>query len=250
MPTVPASAATDLPDGVAPADVVWDETVDGWRYAAKALDRGTRLRLTDLDGEACAQLLLFNALATHERLNVADTAKVQWQAYLGTGALLLSDMGRVLATVVDDASGHHDLLCGAAHDRSRTVGDTRPPARALLQLGVARFGLERRDVHPCVNLLKGARVDDGDRLVFTGGAGAAAFVELRLELPALVVLANSPHVLDDRGEPPCTPLRVTAWRGEPAQPEDVWRTASPEGLRAFQNTEGFLLGHPLVPAQR
>ena len=60
------------------------------------LPRGAVVRLTDLEGDACANLLVYNAAQPFERLNVADTVKVQWQAYLGAGSLLLSDMGRVL----------------------------------------------------------------------------------------------------------------------------------------------------------
>src|SRR5688500_5662996 len=49
-PTIPATAATDLPPGVEGADVVWDETLGLGGYAARVLRRGTHLRLTDLDG--------------------------------------------------------------------------------------------------------------------------------------------------------------------------------------------------------
>jgi uncharacterized protein len=215
----------------APEGTVWHEVLDGGRYTGKALARGTRVRFTDLEGEACAQLLLFNALAPWERLNVADTAKVQWQAYLGPGSLLLTDMGRVIATIVSDSSAHHDLLCGST------------TARPLLTLAVSRFGLDRRDVHPCVNLFKQVLVVDGDRLEFAGGGGAAARVELRLELPAYVVVANSTHVLDER-DVPCTPLEITAIAGDPADDDDQFRNAAPEATRAFENTEDFLLGHP------
>jgi len=34
MPTIPATAATDLPPGVAAADVVWDETIAAGAGAA------------------------------------------------------------------------------------------------------------------------------------------------------------------------------------------------------------------------
>jgi len=213
----------------APAWLLWEETLAAGRYTGKALARGTHLCLTDVDGLACAQLLLFNAWAPHERLNVADTAKVQWQAYLGGGSLLLTDMGRVIATVVSDTSGMHDLFCGSV------------AARPLLELGVARFGLDRRDVHPCANLLKGVRATDGDALAYTGGAGAGAAIALRLELPAYVVVANTSHPLADTDE--CTPLQITAERGAPASPDDPFRTATPEATRAFENTDDFLLGH-------
>ncbi|NED66479.1 DUF1989 domain-containing protein, partial [Streptomyces sp. SID10244] len=55
---------------------------------------------------------LWRVDAPWERLNVADTVKVPWQAYVTTGHPLLSDQGRVLATVVADDSAHHDALCG------------------------------------------------------------------------------------------------------------------------------------------
>ena len=94
--------------------VSWAEVVPAGSYATRVLGRGTRLRLTDPDGGACAHVLLFRADASWERLNVADTVKVPWQAYLGAGHPLLSDQGRVLATVVADTSGHHDALCGTS----------------------------------------------------------------------------------------------------------------------------------------
>ena len=92
MPTIPATAATGLPEGVSPETVVWDETLAAGGYAARVIRRGTRLRLSDVHGDACAAMMVFNAERPVERLNVADTVKVQWNAYLGEGRLLLSDM--------------------------------------------------------------------------------------------------------------------------------------------------------------
>ncbi|MFD5818531.1 DUF1989 domain-containing protein, partial [Streptomyces sp. NPDC127038] len=97
MPVVPAADWQDPPPGAGP--LVWAETVAGGNYTHKVLARGTELRLTDLAGDACAHLLLYVADRPWERLNVADTVKVQWNAYLGEGRLLLSDQGRVLASV-------------------------------------------------------------------------------------------------------------------------------------------------------
>ncbi len=107
MPTVPA-VADDFPEGAGPA--VWEETVAPGGYASRRIARGTRLRLVDVAGDACASLLLFNADADNacERLNVADTLKVQWNGYLGAGKLLLSDMGRVMASILEDTAA----FCG------------------------------------------------------------------------------------------------------------------------------------------
>ena len=251
MPTIPATEATDLPAGVAPGDVVWDETVGAGGYCSRALKRGTRLRLTDLDGDACANFLVYNADRPVERLNVADTVKVQWNAYLGAGKLLLSDMGRVLMSVTRDTSGRHDAFCGAssAKTNARKYGGDgashgpHPNARDRFALALAKHGLERRDIPPSLNFFKHVRAGPDGSLAFApdGSAPAGAFVELRAEMNVLVVAVNTPHVLDPRPAYTATPLRVTAFRGPVTPPCDAVRVATPEAVRAFQNTEDFFL---------
>ena len=247
MPTVPATAATDLPDNVLAADVVWDETIAPGGYASRQIARGTRLRLTDLTGDASPSLLLFNAERPVERLNIADTLKVQWNGYLGQGRLLLSDMGRVLASLVEDTAGTHDAFCGASNQASnaRKYGDgfnhgAHPNARDRFSLGVAKFGLGRKDIHPCLNLFKEVRVaQGGDTVIDIGPYPPGRFVTLRAEMDLIVVLANCPHVLDPRPAYAVTPLRATAWRGPATLETDPIRNATPEGLRAFLNVEDY-----------
>ena len=144
MPVLPP-AADD-----AGGEPVWEETVAPGGYASHRIARGTRLRLIDLQGDACASMLLFNAECPVERLNVADTMKVQWNAYLGAGQLILSDMGRVMMSVLEDDAETHDLLCGASSEASnaRVYGDGKnygahPNARDRFMLAVAKYGLGR-----------------------------------------------------------------------------------------------------------
>lgn len=241
MPTVPADAAD------APGPVVWEETIAGGGYAARRIARGTRLRLVDLHGDACASLLLFNAEMPTERLNVADTVKVQWNGYLGKGSLLLSDMGRAMMSILEDGAGTHDAFCGASNAASnaRRYGDgdnhgLHPNARDRLVLGVAKFGLARKDVHPCVNLFKGVRIAaDGTTVPEVGPFAPGRELLLRAEMELVVVLANCPHVLDPRPGYTATALRATAWRGDVTPVDDAVRNATPEGLRAFLNTEDW-----------
>jgi urea carboxylase-associated protein 2 len=249
MPTLPASAAADLPAGVQPQMAVWEETIAAGGYAGRQLHRGTRLRLIDLKGDACVSLLVFNAERPVERLNIADTLKVQWNGYLGAGRLLLSDMGRVLMSILEDTAGTHDGFCGASNQASNTrrYGDgfnhgAHPNARERLSLGVAKFGLGRRDIHPCVNLFKGVRVEaDGSTTPEVGPFAPARQVTLRAEMDVIVVLANCPHVLDPRPGYSSSPVRATAWRGPVTAPDDPIRNATPEGLRAFLNVEDYFL---------
>ena len=92
----------------------------GWYWttgsrAARAPDRHPT-------GRAAVSTLLWNADDPVERFNAGDTVKLQWTAQLGKGHLLYSDMGRVLASIVEDGGGGHDALTGgstAATNRAR-----------------------------------------------------------------------------------------------------------------------------------
>lgn len=246
MPVLPP-VAQDLPGGVSADDLVWEETIAAGGYATRRLSRGARLRLIDLKGDACASLLVFNAEMPTERLNVADTVKVQWNAYLGAGKLLLSDMGRVLMSFLEDGAETHDTFCGtsnaatnaAKYDNGANSGPT-PNGRDRLLLGAAKHGLQRRDVHPCVNLFKGAAIEaDGTITPKVGPFEPGRSLVLRAEMDVIVVIANCPHVLDPREAWTVTPLRATAWRGPVTPQDDPIRTATPEGLRAFENVEDY-----------
>jgi uncharacterized protein len=247
MPTVPATRARSTPAGVAPEIMLWEETVASGGYASKELHRGARLRLEDLHGDACVSMLLFNAERPTERLNVADTIKVQWCAYLTAGRLLLSDMGRVLASILQDSAETHDAFCGASNEASNArrygIGanwSAHPNARDRLLLGAAKFGLGRKDVHPCVNWFKGVRIGrDGTTELDHGPFGPGRSVTLRAEMNLIVVLANCPHVLDPRRLYSVTPVRVSAWRGPVTPEDDPIRNAAPEGTRAFLNVEEY-----------
>jgi urea carboxylase-associated protein 2 len=248
-PTVPSRSATDLPVDVSAVDVFWDETIDFGGYASRTVPRGSTVRFVDVEGDACVQLFVHNLATPSERLNVADTVEVQWQAYLGPGALLLSDMGRVLMTIVGDTSVRHDCLCGVTSHATATrkYGDGRlsgptPNGRDLLCVAAAKHGLGRVDVGPNVNLFKAAPVQPDGRLLFDGEPAPGGAVDLRAELDVLVVVANTPHPLDPRPTYEGTPARVTAWRGDPATAGDTWRNTSPERARAFENTDEWLLG--------
>jgi len=252
-PTIPVSDATDLPAGVPREDLVWDEILGAGDYASRVLERGSRLRIEDQDGDACVSFLVFSADTPSERLNVADTVKVQWQAYLGAGALLLSDMGRVLMSITQDTSGRHDAFSAPSSQWSNESkygkGDNHGPfpnARDRFKLALAKHGLSRRDIPPSISFFQGVTVVADGSLSFTGPAptregGAAHFVELRAENRVLVVMANTPHVLDPRSEYHAGPVRLLAWRGPVTGADDAIRNSSPERLRAFESLEDHLL---------
>jgi urea carboxylase-associated protein 2 len=253
QPTVPAADAVGVVDAsgapIAANRLLWDDRIGPGGDSSRVLPRGATVRLTDLEGDACANLLVYNAAQPLERLNVADTVKVQWQAYLGPSSLLLSDMGRVLLSITSDTCGTHDALCGASTRLSNEqkycsggVHGAHPNARDRFAVALAKHGLARRDIVPNVNFFKGVRVEPDGSLTFVGdGSEPGAAVELRAELPVIVVVTNTPHVLDPRSTYDVTPLRITAWTDRPTTREDAAWSATPESERAFLQTEEFLL---------
>jgi urea carboxylase-associated protein 2 len=243
-----AAALARPPDGVDADAVTHDDLIGAGDYAALSLPRGAHLRIADADGDACVALLVYNAHHTAERVNVADTVKVQWQAYLGEGAVLLSDMGRALATLVADTSRRHDALCGtttlAANERRYGHGGIHGPSpagRELFTVAGAKCGLGRRDLPPSINFFKGVRVHDDGGLELDGGERPGVHVELRAELDLLVLLVNVPHPLDTRPTYEASPVRITAWRSAP--PAGLAAT-TPERARAYENTAQYLRSRP------
>lgn len=246
MPYLPAAASPFAPDQVDAERLLWAETVAPGGYTHLRVARGTRIRLDDPTGDACAHVLLFNALEPGERLNAADTVKIPWQAYLGAGHPLLSGDGRVLATVVADTSGRHDAFCGTttpAWNRAK-YGEARPegPAPAgsdLLALAGAKHGLEVRDLPPALTFFQGIRVSDDGTLDWQGSAGAGTHVDLLAELPLIVLIADVPHPRDPRTDYIVGPLRVHAWRDVATSPADARFAETPERERAYRNTIAY-----------
>ena len=116
----------------------------------------------------------------------------------------------------------------------------QPNARDRFLLATAKFGLGRRDIHPCVNWFKGVRIGpEGQTELQPGPFAPGRSLTLRAEMNVIVVLANCPHPRDPRPHYTVTDLRASAWRGAPAQPDDPLRNASPEAQRAFLNVDEY-----------
>ncbi|GAA2030093.1 urea carboxylase-associated family protein [Catenulispora yoronensis] len=243
MPYIPAASSPYLPPDVSPNALTWAETVPPAAYTHRVVARGTRIRLQDPTGDACAHLFLLRADAPYERLNIADTLKIPWQAYLGPGHPLLSGDGRVLATLAADTSQHHDAFLGTGSDTWNLAkyGDARPEGptpsgQSLLTLAAAKHGLTMRDLGPTLSFFQGVRVAEDGAFQWQGAAGPGTSVDLIAELPLIVLIANVPHPLDPRPDYTVGPLRIHAWRGTPTRPGDASFTASPERTRAYLNT--------------
>jgi urea carboxylase-associated protein 2 len=228
------------------------ETLRGGQMWSRIVRRGQVLRLTDVEGGATPAALFFNAVQPLERYNAPDTLKAQHTARLTLGNVLLSDMGRVLMSVVSDSAGWHDTITGhmdrrATEDkygsgryqalRNDFYRDTR--SNFLVELG--KYGLGKRELVPNVNFFVKVTADERGELRWCPTARAGQFVELRAEMDVLVVLSNTPHPLDPSEFYRPKPLDLGLYQARTVEPDDVCRTHCDENTRAFELTEKYHL---------
>jgi len=229
---------------VDPARVTLRETVPGGWYATVAMWRGDRLRLVNVDGDGAAALLAWSLHDASERLNHADTVKIQWSAELRRGRVLFSDMGRVMLSIVEDSSGAHDALMGGSNAAGTLAQYGPGPFRNTRDnfiLAALKLGLSRRDIGPCVTFFAPVSVAADGRFTWRDGVRRSGdFVELRAEMDLRVALSAAPHPLDPAPSYAPGTIAVARLRGVAPASGDPCRTASPEARRGFENTEAAL----------
>jgi urea carboxylase-associated protein 2 len=237
-----------------PVSPLWEERVPAGAHWSGVLRRGVTLRLTDTEGGANVSMLFYNLEQPLERYNMADTLKAQHIAYLTAGCALYSDMGRVMASVTADSCGWHDTICGVSNadmvERKYGVAryqehhnDYHRNGYDSLVNELEKYGLGKRDLVSNLNLFSKVVVDDAGDLQFVpGNSAAGSYVELRFEMPCLVVLSTCQHPLDPEPTYHPRPVDLTAWRSGTAPADDPCRKRCPENERGYINTERLYAG--------
>ena len=236
-----------------PDPPLFTETLPGNATWSHILKRGTSLRLTALEDSPNVAALMLNADNFSERLNLPDTLKAQHIARLTAGAVLYSDMGRILCSVTEDTVGWHDPLGGcsdAALVRAKYGESTYQQARNAWHqntldsflIELAKYGLGPRDLMMNVNLFSKVEVqDDGSMHFVTGNAVAGNFVELRAEMNTLILLNSCQHPMDPSRSYTSRPVELTLKRVPTPAQDDLCRLFRPENARGFTLTERYFL---------
>ncbi|TCT06040.1 urea amidolyase associated protein UAAP1 [Aquabacter spiritensis] len=222
-----------------PPGPVKREVIPPFWYATLRLLPGEAVRIALMDAPSAVSLIAWNAHDTSERINYADTVKIQWTAALGKGRVIFSDMGRVMLSIVEDTSGMHDALVGgstAASNRRRYGVRPMRNTRDNFLLAAGKLGLDRRDVPPAITFFAPVRTDAAGGFVWQDAPRVAGdFVDLRAEMDLLVALSNCPHPLDPNPDYAAGSVEaIRFWAPEPAF-DDLCRTATREAVRGFEN---------------
>jgi uncharacterized protein len=264
LPNPPLAAPVDAPTfwqrfpapalaGVDTGKVMWSEVLPGGSHWSWRMPRGSAIRFVALDAGANLSLVLYSALEKLERYNMPDSLKAQHTAHYTRGHVLMSDMGRSMASVTADSLGWHDPL-GALLDNelmNAKYGEQRyeQARNAMYRSGkdgllieIGKYGLTRRDLIAPVNLFSKVSVDAQGRFGFAADhAKAGDFVELRFDMDVILAVSSAPHALDPN--PVYAPKKVglVAWRCGAAPADDFCRAFRPENARALHNSDMLYL---------
>jgi uncharacterized protein len=233
--------------------ILWDEVIPGGNHWSGLMRRGTALRLTDLAGGANCSALFYNAEDKLERYNLSDTLKAQHTAFLTAGNVCYSDMGRVLASIVDDSVGWHDTICGvtdaemieekygkASFQTHRN--DMYRNGKDGLLIELVKHGLGKRDLTASVNFFSKVVPDDAGNLSFVQNHSmAGSTVDIRFDMNVLLVLSAAPHPLDPKTVYAPAAVKLSAYQLGNASQDDICRNSCMQNGRGFVNTERYYL---------
>lgn len=227
--------------------MVLNEVITGGGKYSKLIKRGQTIRLSALDSKASLSALFYNADNKAERYNSADTVKIQWNAFLGKGKVLFSELGHVLFSITEDTTdGLIDTLAGMSNPRiieqnfgSGTYEQIRnryfksDRENFLVELG--KYGMGKRDIVQCLNLFRKVDVAEGSKLLLSEKRPKKGdFIELRAEMNILLILSNTPHVME-KGEYNPSDVEVSIF--ERSAKADV--LFSEEAKRGFENNARY-----------
>lgn len=229
--------------------VLFSELVPGGGHWSYVLPRGTTMRMTALDNGANISAVLYSAREKLERYNMPDSLKAQHTAHYTRGHVVMSDMGRALASITADTVGWHDPLGLLLDDRlmQEKYGEQNfqtarngmyRSARNGLLIEIGKHGLSKSDLIAPVNFFSKVSVDDEGQFHFASQHSKAGdYVELRMEMDVLLAFSTAPHPLDPA--PAYTPGKVglAVWRSGSAPQDDYCRSFRPENARAIHNAD-------------
>jgi hypothetical protein len=234
-------------------NILWEEVIPGGNHWSGLIRRGTALRITDMEGGANLSALLYNPEDKLERYNMPDTLKAQHTAFLSTGNVCYSDMGRVMCSIINDNVGWHDTICGITDaamieaQYGKTSFQTHRNAmyrngKDGMLVELTKYGLGKRDLVANVNFFSKVIPDEVGNLSFVEGhSKAGSFVDVRFDMNVLLILSAAPHPLDRKTTYHPAAVKLSAWHAGLAEADDICRNSCEQNSRGFVNTERYYL---------
>jgi urea carboxylase-associated protein 1 len=193
-----------LLDQIVPARAPWDHVVR----------KGQTLRIVDVEGNQAVDFLMYALEDDAERYSAQDTIAAQGNIFLRTGAVLLSNEGRPMATITDTSVAYHDTIGGACSCESNTLryGHHTKSQHACVENFLqanARHGRGKRDMVSNINWFMNVPVEaDGALGIVDGISAPGLYVDLRAEMDLVAIVSNCPQINNPCNGFDPTPVRM------------------------------------------
>ena len=164
---------------------------------ARELDRGQRLRITDVQGQQVGDLVAFNRADLNEKFWISNTVRLNATVYLTTGHVLYSELSNPMLSIISDSCGRHDLLagsCNAEIDKVRYGVDDHRGCVENFVSALQPWGIDRAAVPMSFNLFMNCPVSpDGSWSIVVPVSKPGDHVEFVAEMDLVVSLSNCPQ---------------------------------------------------------
>lgn len=196
---------------------VYTHDIPAERPWSQVLKRGQTLRIIDSEGQQAVDALLYCADDPTERYSTQDTLRTQGSAYIELGTRLVSNKGRVMASITADSCGKHDSSAGCCSCESNAVrfGEATKYQHACREnfiLELSKYGLTKRDIVANLNFFMNVPIDpDGKFTVVDGISAPGNYVDITMDVDVIFVISNCPQVNNPCNGFDPTPIRVMIW---------------------------------------
>ena len=200
-----------------PGTAVYDRVVAARTPWSHIVRKGQTLSIVDLEGQQAVDTLFYAAHDFSERYDAQGTIAAQGSAYIGNGTRILSNRGRLMATMIEDSVGAHDTSAGACSCEANTVRfghHTRymHACRENFVVELAKHGMTKRDIVSNINFFMNVPIlPDGELAIVDGASKPGDYVVLKAEMDVLCVISNCPQVNNPCNGFKPTPVRVMIW---------------------------------------
>ena len=230
--------------------VLYEVELTGAGMWSKVLGRGKTLRIEDLTGGANVGMLLYNADERHERYNMPDTLKGQQIFFVSNPYVCIPTwvvcfaQSRLTVVAGMTLSGIMDGKQVKEKFGEKTFQDAGnhhyQNARDCFLTELGKWGLGERDLVPNLNWFSKVTSNKEGVLEFIpGNSKAGDFIEIRMEMNALIILNTCAHPMNPIRKYQTHPVKLSVHQSAPTGPDDPCIKSCPENERAFRNTEDY-----------
>jgi uncharacterized protein len=206
-------------------NIIEEAVVPGREGGAWVVNRGSHVRVTDVEGGAIGDFVSFNVHDLSERFSQARTKANQGKFLLGVGDHLYTRDNNALFVISEDSYGTHDLQYGmcsawvfANYDREKYRGFSPGRMEVGGPLGTPSFGcyevlqrslsdwpIQPRDIPDPINLFQTLDYDcdKGTFQLVDGRSDPGDYIDLVAEMDVLCALSACPSM--------GRPLKVTIY---------------------------------------